>query len=276
MPKRIIRRRGPLSNKEKNSIKEWIDQKDDKEIARLLNRTPAQIFKFKREYLAGAPQITVNRTEAEEYLRELHAHSSWTSLQKQFTTEELIFFENDFIEYRKQFKDMTATETKQLHQMITLDIFMQRHNIDRIQNQEEIGRMEKILKKKYNEDTSFQSPQDIQYIQHLEIQIQGARVANVNRTKEYKDLLEKHQAIMKDLKGTRMQRIKDIQDSGKFMGILKELELEESRSNLGEITGLMDLAIEKEKARLAAPHIYMDNIVDQPVLNCETVMDLGD
>jgi hypothetical protein len=70
---------------------------------------------------------------------------------------------------------------------------------------------------------------------------------------------------------SRDQRIKNLEDRGKFIGLLKELELNERRQNIGEIVGLMDLAVEKEKWRLGAPHKFGDGLIDQPYLTPESV-----
>ncbi len=74
---------------------------------------------------------------------------------------------------------------------------------------------------------------------------------------------------MKDLKGTRDQRIKSIEDRGKFMSVLKELELSETRDKIGELTGLVDLAVINEKLRLSQPYTYADGIIDRPLLTPE-------
>lgn len=260
--------RGPLSKLEKRQIEELLLTTEDHEIARAIRRPLVQVQNYKKLYLSNAPIANVRRSEAEDLRRELHCHSSWQSIQKQFSGEELLFFENDYVEYRTQFKDMTPTELKQLQQLITLDVFMQRHNIDRIQNQEEVDRLSKLLKKEYAKPENLV---DQQMILTMETQIQASRAASVSRTREYKDLLEKHQGILKDLKGTREQRIKNLDQEGKFINILKELEIAERRKGVSEISGLMDLAVERERARLAAPFQYADNIVDQPILNYETL-----
>lgn len=265
-------RRGMLSKEEKLLIQELILTKDDHEIARSLRRPVSQITNYKKLYVSNAPEITVRRTEAEEMRRELHCHSSWEAIQQQFSPEELLFYENSYVEYRKQFKDMTSTELKQLEHLITIEIFMQRHNIDRIDSQQEVERMNKLLKREYAKGEEL-TPAEMQNIQALEIQIQASRAAAVSRTKEFKDLLEKHQALLKDLKGTRDQRIKHLEDRGKFITILQELEIADRRKGVSEITGLMDLAVAEETKRLTKPFQYSDGMIDHPIINHEVLED---
>ena len=273
MKKRNIKckaKKGPLSNEEKKNIADWLSFKADEEIARDLNRVLSQVVNYKKEYLAGAPSLTVRYSEAEEYRRELHAQSNWLQTQREFTEEELLFYENSYVEYRHQFKDMTATELKQLYQLITLEVFMHRHNSDRMKSQREVERLEKLIAKEY----SVEPPQrNIDKIHLMEEQLIACRGASGGKTKEYKDLLEKHVELMKVLKGTRDQRIKNIEDRGKFISILKELELEERRRSIGEITGLMDLAVTVERERLSKPHQYADKMIDQPILNANTYIE---
>lgn len=273
MRKRNIKvkfKKGPLSNLEKKNIADWLATKADAEIARDLNRALSQVVNYKNEYLSGAPSITVKYTESEEYRRELHAQSNWLQTQREFTEEELVFYENSYVEYRHQFKDMTASELKQLYQLITLEVFMHRHNSDRMKSQKEVERLEKVIAKEYAIDINLRN---VEKISHLEEQLIACRGASGGKTKEYKDLLDKHNDLMKTLKGTRDQRIKNIEDRGKFISILKELEVDERRRSIGEITGLMDLAVGIEKERLSKPHQYADKMIDQPILNHLTLQE---
>ena len=266
-------RRGPLSNEEKERIQFWMSDKTAKEIAHLLNRPVVQIDKHISEIIPpgfAVKTVGIDINERQAILRELHGDPSWVSLQRQFYEDELAFFENDFVNYYKQLGELTTSETKQVYQLITLDIKMQRHNVGEIANKNEINKLEKridSLYKQYKDNTPVGD--DLQYIQFIEQQLMGMRAASVTQTKEYNDLLTKHQAILKDLKGTRDQRLKSIEDEGRFMSILKDLELAESRHNIGELIGLTDLAVKKEKERLSQPYLYSDNTIDNPLLEPE-------
>lgn len=270
--KRISQKKpGPLSNQDKHLIQEWLITKDENEIARSLRRPLHQVQKYKKLILSEAPQITVRASEAEELRRELRSHSSWDAIQQQFTDDELLFYENSYVEYRKQFKEMTSTELKQLEQLITLEIFMKRKNIDRINFQEEADRTAKLLKKIYNKEDL--SPEDQANANQLEILIQSARAASIGQTKEHTDLLKTHQGILKDLKATRTQRISNLDQQGKFIEILKNLEIVERKKGISEIVGLMDFAVAKEKDRLSQPIKYADGFIDQPILTHENLID---
>jgi len=261
-------RRGPLSKDEKDKIASLEISKTVEEIAALLKRSPVQVKSYLDEYIANAPTVIAQRSEIEELRHELHSQIDWVRFSTEFTPEELIFFENDYINYRVMLKDITQAERKDLYRLITLDIFMHRHNVDRMKAQGDIDRLERLIRREYDLP---ESQQNLERIQALEIQLGAARSATNQKTKEYKDLLDKAQDISKSLKMSRDQRIKNLEDRGKFIGLLKELELNERRQNIGEIVGLMDLAVEKEKWRLGAPHKFGDGLIDQPYLTPESV-----
>jgi hypothetical protein len=80
--------------------------------------------------------------------------------------------------------------------------------------------------------------------------------------------------MLKDLKGTREQRIKAIEDSKQtFASLVKQIATDsEFRSRIGLDMEKMRLAAEKEKERLSEYHEYEDGTVDQPFLTPETLL----
>jgi hypothetical protein len=255
-------KKGALSKTEKRYIEDWIAEKDEIAMAELLNRSVAQVKRYKDEYLAGAPRLVTKRSEAEEFRRELHGQTMYKRLQEEFSKLELTYFESDYIDLRRQFTDLTPTESKQLFNLITLDIFMHRHNKDRVKITAETDKIEVDIKTEKDKPRPDQDKLDKWYER-----LQGLRSIANNQTREYNELLTKHQAILKDLKGTRDQRIKSINDRGKFMSVLQEMEIEDRRRYAGQLSGIMDLAVEKEMERLSTPITYMDGEIDIPILN---------
>jgi hypothetical protein len=79
--------------------------------------------------------------------------------------------------------------------------------------------------------------------------------------------------MIKDLKGTREQRIKAIEDSKTtFASLIKKIILDgDFRKQAGTDMEKMRLAMDAERGRLAAAHTYEDGITDQPFLTPETV-----
>lgn len=261
-------KRGQLSNEEKKLIQDWIELKSDEDIARDLKRALKQVQEYKKLYLSSSPAIKAKRSEVEEAKRELRARPEWNQLQDEFIESELVFFENDYVALKQQFKELVHTEFKQVKQLITLDILMHRHMAERKRSQEEIERLERLLKREYDKPAG---QQDIQVITQLETNLQANKAASSQRTKEYKDLQEKHNDILKGLKSTREQRTKNLDQKGKFLEVLKMLTDEDSRRIVNEEIGFYKLGVEAEKKRLAALHKYKDGVVDRPLLTPETV-----
>lgn len=261
---------GPLSKEEMKNIEEWIATMDVLDMAQRLNRPVKIVERYKMHFLSKSPSIIVKRSETEEFRRELHACSDWGMIKQQFTHLELVFYENKFIEYRRHFKETTSMEMSQLHQLITLDVFMSRHNIERKKTQDDIDRVTKLLENEYKKNPDSMTPKEKDGIYHNETQLQALKANSATKTKEYKDLLDKHTDILKSLKGTRDQRIKNNQDQGKFIGLLYDMELQSVRTNMVTENALHEMAKQKELERLSEPHKYGDGMLDIPILSYQT------
>ena len=263
-------RRGPFSNKEKQQISECVEQnKSLEEISLIINRSTKQIANYCNGLHLDKPAPNLRRTEDEELTIELHSQADWKMLQEELTNKELVYFEVEYISYRKQFKDLTKTEIKQLHNLIKLEIKMHRHDVDLSKASKDLDRMERLLKQLNDEndgtDLHVNNP-NTQMIIDLTTQIQACRTSTGAKSKENNEFLSKHSDILKQLKSTREQRVKNLDDEGKFIGLLKKLEEEDKRRSMAELIGLVDLSVEAEKDRLSASHKFADGTVDNPLL----------
>ncbi len=127
------------------------------------------------------------------------------------------------------------------------------------------------------EDEKDKSPgdRDIDYIFNLERQVAVHRAAQESIARDYKDLQTKKNAMLKELKGTREQRIKRLEDSKEtFASWIQALvQHPDMREELGVEMEKMRLSMEKERVRLAEYHKYEDGLVDQPFLTPDSVLD---
>lgn len=264
-------KKGFLSKDDKRYIEEMVVAGlEDVEIAQKLNRPPKQVRKYRLEFVANAPKITVARTETAEFKRELHASAAWTEIKQQFTQRELIFYENSYIEYRRQLKDISTTEKTQLHQLITIDITMNRLQIDRKNFQEEVDRLEKFIALERKKTYSSLSRDEKTYLSDCEAKVVTYKGLISQTNKEYQNFMDKHGDILKSLKSTRDQRMKNVEERGKFVSLLYELEINERRRSISQETALNDMAAQKEEERLSQPYQYEDGTIDIPLLNYET------
>ena len=273
-PKRVRQRRGPFSNMEKKQIQDLDGLKTATEIALILNRSISQVEKYILSIHEKPPEGFVRKTEEEEIRVELAAQADWKLAQKEYTKEELDYYEIEYVDYRKMFKDLTKTEIKQLHQLIMLDIKIHRHNADVMQDMEDLDRMDRLLTQLYKDNNNapldLNDPRTIRITQ-LEAQRAACRTSKNARQKEHSDMLKKHSDLLVTLKSTRDQRIKDVEDRGQFIVLLKQLEEEERRQAISEIVGLMDLSVESKKKELSAYFKYSDGMLDRPFLTPESI-----
>ena len=91
-------------------------------------------------------------------------------------------------------------------------------------------------------------------------------------SKDYKDLQSRKATMLKDLKGTREQRVRAIEDSKfTFASLVKKIATDpQYRNELGIEMEKMRLAMENEKERLSEYMSFNDGQVDQPFLTSET------
>ena len=93
--------------------------------------------------------------------------------------------------------------------------------------------------------------------------------------KDYRELQTKKNSMLKEMKATREQRVKRLEDSKQnFVSWLAYLVSNPDVANkYGEEMEKMRMAMNKERERLAKFHKYTDEMVDQPFLTPDTVED---
>jgi acetolactate synthase small subunit len=108
----------------------------------------------------------------------------------------------------------------------------------------------------------------------LERQIATLRASQETMSRDFKDLQARKSALYKDLKGTREQRIKAIEDHRQTFPTLitKVMTDPKYRQDMATYIEKMRLATEKERARLSELISYEDNIPDRPLLNSDSTM----
>jgi hypothetical protein len=204
----------------------------------------------------------------------LHKSHFWAEICKQFTQEELKYFEGEWVTLMLQFKeDVLAAEVLSLKQLVTLNILINRCMKERKAHLEEVEKLQLRLAQEYK----MGDMKDPDRIHELEQQISYARSAATQYTVEYTKLLDQQKTINKDMKITRDQRIKRIEDSKtSFAGLIRALEDEEYRKRMGRDAELMKIAKDKAKKDLGEYHEFADGKVDRPLLNCDTVIEDDD
>ena len=268
---KIPKKRGQLGLEEEKFIRDNIGILEIEEIADRLNRSvkPIERYLQKSKIVTKTPDEQQN----DKTLRQkLHTKPFWGEIEKQFDkiTGELDYFEDTWIGLLKQFReDVLPAEELQIKQFITIDILINRSMKERKRH---IADTEKLQIKVDKEYSLPEDVRDIPKLANLETQLGFARNSIASYTNEYTKLLNEQQKISKDLKATREQRIKRIEDGkSSWVGLIRMLEDEDIREKEGREMEIMSMSVQKHKKLLTEYHEYADDTVDSPLLTPETV-----
>lgn len=268
-PVKKSRKVGALSTEETLFIHKNYATMTPAEIGAYLNRTPAVIEKYlKNNLLAGEAkeQLTVKA--------KLHTKSFYPQLKDTFTSQEIEYFESEWVNILMQFNEnVLATEELQIKQWITLEIFIHRSMKERKKYMEDCERIEKDISREKKEIEAGIGDQN--KLDALEQQLSFVRASISAYANEHTKYLEKISAITKELKGTRDQRLKRVED-GKvtWTGLIADLDDVKRRVTEGREMELMRLAMDNSRKQLMEEHIYEDKKFDLPLLNSESILNI--
>lgn len=265
------KKRGQLSLDEESFIRESLTKDYTiEQIAEVLNRTEAPIKRYIAENrLLQSPD---SKHQDEALKLKLHSKTFWPEIIRQFDEDsgELEYFENTWISLIKQFReDVLPAEELQIKQFITIDILINRSMKERKRHITETEKIQKLVDKEYDKP---EDQRDIAKLANMETNLNFARNSIANYTNEYTKLLAEQQKISKDLKATREQRIKRIEDGkSSWVGLIKLLEDESIREKEGREMAIIKLATEKAVNGLSGYHQFADGMVDKPFLNADSI-----
>jgi uncharacterized protein Smg (DUF494 family) len=266
----MSKKRGQLSLDEESFIRVNVNSLTIEQIAEALNRNTNPIKRYITEERLLEDSDVISD---EEYLKhKLHSKTFWEEIKKQFDNDsgELAYFESIWVNLVRQFReDVLPAEELQIKQFITIDILINRSMKERKRHISETEKLQKLVDKEYEKP---ETERDIPKLANLETQLGFARNSIANYTNEYTKLLNEQQKISKDLKATREQRIKRIEDGkSSWAGLIRMLEDEEIREKEGREMEIINLATEKAKQKLYDLHQFADQSVDRPFLTPESV-----
>tara|TARA_R110000824_G_scaffold9415_10_gene42211 strand:- start:23893 stop:24672 length:780 start_codon:yes stop_codon:yes gene_type:complete len=252
-----------MSDEEKLFLDQYLDSKDDQQLAMELDRTVGFVSKYRK----SKPHTDITE-EGSEIITKLHNIYFWKEIKTQLSTEELKGFEARWAALNQQFQDILPTDQMQMKDLITLEILINRVLTEKHGVLSTINRLEKQLKREEEKAVEFQ---DTNLMLNIETQLNAAMASQNARTTEHMKLQEKKDAKFKDLKATRDQRFKQLEDSRKsFFDLLKILDEKESRTKEGRQIELMKLSAKHKAKELAEYTEYDDGTVDRPLLNSDT------
>lgn len=202
--------------------------------------------------------------------RDVENREYWKQLEGQFTEEELRLFVYHWGLIYDQFReDITHTEELQIVELIKLMIMGDRN----LSAQKDLADQIRAIKTTIENERSKDNP-DNTVILSLERQIAGFYQANGLLTKEYHELVDEKNNIMKALKGTREGRLKNMEDSKESIVVWfrNAIDNRELRIRMGLSMEKMRLAMEAERERLGANYTYANGEIDRPFLCPDIVL----
>ena len=262
-------KKGRFSKEEQKFIKDNNGDLSPTQIAQALDRDPESVENYIAQKLGT---VALDKREIEAYY-DLKSRPYWRDLEGQFSKSELEILVYHWGRIIGQFRDdVLPTEELQVLDAIKLEVLMNRALTTQQTSMRDIGLYEEQVTDEKSKDLAIQ---DKDYIFNLERQIAICRAAQESLTRDYRDLQTKKAAMLKDLKATREQRIKRLEDSKEtFIAWVRHLMTNpEARHDMGIEMEKMRHATEEEEKRLSEYHQYEDKFVDQPFLTPDTVKD---
>ena len=260
-------RTGRLSKKEKSSITNLIDSMTVEDIAKKLDRS----FDAINDFVKNELKVGLSKVEVAAY--SLEDRKYWIDLGSQFTNDELQLFKYHWSRIISQFKDdVFPTEELQVVDVIKLEILMNRCLTGNKENIEQINAYDALIR---DERALDKDQQDHDNIINLERRVASLRAAQESLNRDYRELQAKKSAMLKEMKGTREQRIKRLEDSKQSFTswVAAGMQDPDRLKQYGIEMEKMRLAMIKEGERLSKLHQYEDGTVDQPFLTPDTVED---
>lgn len=254
---------GGLSNVELAQIQSMLETHTDEEISKIVNRTTTVINKVR----AKTPAL-IAYSNRKDYITVLHSKHYWKNLTQQLTSDELGYFENEWGAYAVQFQELTHTDELTLLDTIILTIELNRIQIEKKQLIDEINDTQKLL----DAELELGDQQDPQLTRAYRDTLSGLRSAQPTLSKRYLETQYRKDEKFKQLKATREQRYKSIEESKKnIFELLKQLDTIQSRKKENRMLSLMVDATRKEKIRLMEQSEFADGTVDSCLLSVDTI-----
>jgi hypothetical protein len=258
-------KKGRISKDEERIIGRLVGNMTPEDIAKQLDRDVESVDNFiKRKFKVG---LTLEDMAAYS----LEDRPYWVELKSQFTDDELELFKYHWARIISQFNDdVLPTEELQVVDVIKLEILMNRCLKGNKENIEQINTYDKMIQEERSRD---KDQQDIDYIINLERQVASLRASQESLNRDYRELQTKKAAMLREIKGTREQRIKRLEDSKQSFTswVTSMMQDPELMKRYGIEMEKMRLAMKKEEERLASYHKYEDGTVDQPFLTPDTI-----
>ncbi len=264
------RKKGRFTREEIAVIEQDCESLDAKTIALKLNRDPQSVRDFIKNKLGKGETERENFQLTASY--DLTKRPVWKEIKKQFHADELDYFKYQWGQIISQFRDdVQPTEEIQIIDAIRLEILMNRCLEHKMRTEKDIKENQQNI----TDERKLGGNEDITLILAYERNIASLTAGMDSLSKDFKEMQTKKNAILKDLKATREQRVERLEDSKEnFVAWLKRLDSDpDFVKKMGLEMEKMRMAVNVEQERLTKYHTYENKMVDQPYLCPETILD---
>jgi hypothetical protein len=249
---------GRLSKEEIAYIDSNLSTMNDSEIAEKLGRSVEAISQRR----AAAPQDNINN-EMQTYVVQLREKHFWPTIKKSLLSDEVEAFENSWAALYSQFfnQGVTPTDEIMMKDVIIEDILLHRALEQKRNILEEIKLNEKILADERLMDPDDRDADLMTNTLRTIVQLRGTSEAY---TKEINEIKKTKDGKFKDLKATRNERLKTVEESGKnIFALIKLLDEHKMRESEGRMTGLVYQASLNKKNEMESDMVFADGEVDK-------------
>jgi hypothetical protein len=257
------RQRLKLRPDDKAVINRLKDTETAEEIAAKLGVAPDVVRGF------ITPQADLGR-------RDVTTGARWAELRRHFTRDEQAYFQEEYDRWVGQSDDaLLPSEETQLIQALTLGVLINRSLTKQRSIEEDLDRVssyKRKLEKLLADEHRHPDEKETVLLHLFRDDVKGLKADLVSEAGKYTEFSKERNSILKGLKMTRDQRVKEL-ESGKetFVSLMKSFQKKEVRDREGRRMELLRLAAQKEYERLGKFREFPDGSEDQPLLNAETV-----
>ena len=260
---------GKSSKKEKQFIIQNANLMSVKDIANRLRRSEAFVKKIIAENDIEPNNLEFADDDVVKLRTLLYSRTYWAEVKKQLNNTELDMFEDTWIRMMQQFNmDVVYSEELQIKQWIMIEILINRVMRRRA---EFIKEEEKMQRKLASQIKLPKNDRDKVLIKKIDLKLKYSKSSLSSFNTDHTRLLAEQKKISQDLKATRDKRVERIEDSKTtWTGLLKLLEDEKFRKDIGEEIEIFRMAMDKKEQELSEFHNYADDTQDLPLYNLET------
>jgi len=259
---------GRLSKEEISYIDSNLEDMRDEQIALHLDRSVPSISQRR----SVAIQERENN-QLQTYISQLHAKHFWSTIKRSLLDEEIPAFENSWASLYSQFfhQGVTATDEIMMKDVIIEDILLHRALEQKRNILGEIRENEVLIAEEREKDMD---DRDTDFMTNALRTIVQLRVTSVAYTKEINEIKKTKDGKFKDLKATRNERLKTVEESGKnIFALIKLLDEQKMRQTEGKMTGLVYEAAKTKEGQMKQNMVFADGDVDKVWLTPEAELE---